>query len=344
MKTKLTICILAILLAGSAGCTKDVDTAATNDDESSAGGWELVYEADNGSQLRDLYFSDDNNGWACGSAGLLLHTPDGGDTWYQVETGTENDLTCLHFFNDKKGVIASLQASIGATSDGGKNWQWQKPELLGKGGYLDVFFTDRRNGWLVSNVGTILRTRDGGATWEKQESGTTRHLAAVFFIDAKTGWIISERSVLSTTDGGKNWNKTQPDVSLASGTFFTDIYFIDKQEGWITTTAMASSLWEATATLLHTTDGGRTWAAAPSPPEKWLKAVIMTDNTTGWLAGSEHLSYTNDGGATWTARLDSGGDPFVDIVITENNRLYALTFTGKIYRHPDALRVGKTGV
>jgi photosystem II stability/assembly factor-like uncharacterized protein len=260
MKPKLLMCILAILLAGllpgSAGCNKDVDTTASTDDESSAGGWETVFEADNGSQLRDLYFSDDNNGWACGSAGLLLHTPDGGDTWYQIETGTESDLTCLHYFNGKKGVTASLQASIGATADGGKNWSWQKPELLGKGGYLAVFFTDRQNGWLVSNVGAILRTKTAGQLGKTGKRNDPAPGGRLFHRCENR--LDNQRTLrLCTTDGGKNWAATQPNVSLASGTLFTDIFFINKNEGWITTTAMASSLWEATATVLHTIDGAQ---------------------------------------------------------------------------------------
>ncbi len=39
----------------------------------------------------------------------------------------------------------------------------------------------------VGDLGTILRTTDGGATWTPQTSGTTGPLYGVSFVDANTG-------------------------------------------------------------------------------------------------------------------------------------------------------------
>ena len=40
--------------------------------------------------------------------------------------------------------------------------------------------------------GTILVTRDGGQTWEAQDSGTAADLSAVAFSDASRGWAAGE--------------------------------------------------------------------------------------------------------------------------------------------------------
>jgi len=35
--------------------------------------------------LYDVYFIDDNNGWAVGSSGVILRTTNGGDEWLQTD-------------------------------------------------------------------------------------------------------------------------------------------------------------------------------------------------------------------------------------------------------------------
>jgi hypothetical protein len=59
------------------------------------------------------------------------------------------------------------------------------------------------NGLAVGNNGTILRTEDGGETWESQKLGITQNLYAVQFIDSLTGWIAGEGGlIIKTTNGG----------------------------------------------------------------------------------------------------------------------------------------------
>ena len=66
-----------------------------------------------------------------------------------------------------------------------------------------VSFTDSSNGTAVGEVGTILRTTDGGAHWITQPSGTVLNLRAVSFTDGNSGTAVGEGGViLRTTDGG----------------------------------------------------------------------------------------------------------------------------------------------
>ncbi len=48
-------------------------------------------------------------------------------------------------------------------------------------------FADAQNGTIVGAAGTILRTTNGGETWDAQDSGTSANLAGVYFTDANTG-------------------------------------------------------------------------------------------------------------------------------------------------------------
>ena len=94
----------------------------------------------------------------------------------------------------------------------------------------DVYFLNPSQGWIVGDRGTILRTADGGVTWEDQSSSTAVDLFGVQFIDAKNGGrsVRSER-FSSRNDGGQNWIQQTTD----SATTFFDLYFTDPEGGWV---------------------------------------------------------------------------------------------------------------
>ena len=68
---------------------------------------------------------------------------------------------------------------------------------------LNVSFSDASNGTAVGQLGTILRTTDGGQTWVREESGTNQDLYGVSFpqINAATA-VGSFGAILRTTPQG----------------------------------------------------------------------------------------------------------------------------------------------
>ena len=70
-----------------------------------------------------------------------------------------------------------------------------------------TFTSDGQRGWVVGEHGTILSTRDGGASWQAQSSGTKSALLGVTFgSDGQRGWAVGEHgAILSTRDGGYSW-------------------------------------------------------------------------------------------------------------------------------------------
>ena len=76
-------------------------------------------------------------------------------------------------------------------------WFWQNP--LPQGNWLSsVCFVDENIGTAVGEDGTILRTSDGGSTWNSQLSGTTTFLNDVFFIDAKYPFLLYKQKHFAT--------------------------------------------------------------------------------------------------------------------------------------------------
>src|SRR5258705_13850355 len=67
-------------------------------------------------------------------------------------------------------------------------------------------FPSDREGWMVGELGRIIRTSDGGKTWVRQDAGTKRPFLAMSCLDAKTAWIAGKEGIVyATTDGGDTW-------------------------------------------------------------------------------------------------------------------------------------------
>ena len=71
--------------------------------------------------------------------------------------------------------------------------------------------------WAAGEVGDLLVTADGGATWKRQRFLLPQRGVDVTFTDARTGWLVTDAgTVLASTDGGAGWTvveqvKARPD-------------------------------------------------------------------------------------------------------------------------------------
>ncbi len=161
-----------------------------------------------------------------------------------------------------------------------------------------VFFTNTDTGTAIGGSGTILRTTDGGGTWNPQTSGTTAILQSVHFTDANNGAAVgfavgSNTTILHTTNGGTTWT---PQTSSAPGflTLFT-VFFADINNG--TTVGVGT----AGTNILHTTNGGATWTGQTSGTAWGVEGVSFINANIGIAVGQEGtIQRTTNGGATWT--------------------------------------------
>jgi photosystem II stability/assembly factor-like uncharacterized protein len=81
------------------------------------------------------------------------------------------------------------------------------------GNLYAVSFYDERIGFAVGANGIILRTEDGGATWQDQESPSRANLFAVTVYGRQQAVAVGELGTfLITGDGGKTW-EIQPNIT-----------------------------------------------------------------------------------------------------------------------------------
>lgn len=222
-------------------------------------------------------------------------------------------------------AIASLLAAwlIGSAENAcAGEWVWRNP--LPQGNPLeDVAFANSQEGWAVGAGGTILRTRDGGAHWASQDSGTSSWLSSVDFVDSYKGWVTGAGCVLHTVDGGGHWTLQSP------GTFnhLYDIDFVDDDHGWAV---------GVFGTILATTDGGAHWAAQTSNTSGHIRGVKFVDSSCGWAVGPrDQILSTTDGGSHWTVTSVNTADELTSIAFVDRNRGWAVGGSGVVLATAD---------
>jgi photosystem II stability/assembly factor-like uncharacterized protein len=163
-------------------------------------------------------------------------TSDGGGTWKKRKLPLK--FGELMSFNGRRiGVIVGLVSpdpdsgdpetlgvSVLHTVNGGETWAVSQLPNIGAARTHSLTWSDSERGWLVvwSRSGsTILRSRDGGATWQKVVSsnidGSRRFIRALIVSAGGRGFIATEgldrddTQIGWTTDGGDTWT---PPISL----------------------------------------------------------------------------------------------------------------------------------
>lgn len=242
-----------------------------------------VKSGDIGAQVQ---FVDENKGWASAfniqtRKGQLFKTTDGGNNWAVINSLPATDeVTIFYFVDGNTGWMTSINDDpplfrISKTTDGGSSWTAQyadttpNADTLSSSGAMQ--FTDSNHGWVVGSNGRILKTINGGATWELLTNagiGATANSKCLFFLDANTGWIgtnisgtggtATQRVLLHTKDGGLSWTKQ----NFADSDALFSIYFSDTKNGWLTAEKCMQncsgpdSLKVYTGLIGHTTIGG----------------------------------------------------------------------------------------
>jgi photosystem II stability/assembly factor-like uncharacterized protein len=145
--------------------------------------------------------------------------------------------------------------------------------------------------------GVILATSNSGRRWARIWHGP-QELHQVDFVTARTGWALGQGILLGTVDGGQHWRQLgQPRVGR-----LRQVHFASPVQGW----GVAGGADQhdersvQATTLVHTSDGGRTWSAlaAPAPPQ----SVCFTAPGDGWLASDRRVWRSGDGGRSWGSR------------------------------------------
>lgn len=168
-------------------------------------------------------FTLGNQAWASGFDGILLHSSDGGATWETQNSGVSSEtqksvtsmcLQGLYFLNPNLGWAVGWSGIILRTEDGGKNWKEIKTAHTDSAGktvdvatwsLTTVYFKDEKNGWATGFSGELLRSHDGGLTWEALKSGVQAEIQSIQMDKTGRLWSAADDQVIYSEDGGETW-------------------------------------------------------------------------------------------------------------------------------------------
>jgi photosystem II stability/assembly factor-like uncharacterized protein len=191
-------------------------------------------------------------------AGLLLLVSSAfGLYWQQLTSGTSAELMSVHF---PEGTQVGYAVGVDMDSLGGE-------------------------------VGSIIKTTDGGTTWVPQASGATKALKSVYFKDDSNGFAVgSAGTAIRTTDGGVTWNPFTVPITDD----LTNVQFPESGPiGYI----IAHPRSGPPSKTLKTTDGGENWTAIyVGGPASVTRGGCFANDSVGVIVGDDGLVLgTTDG-------------------------------------------------
>lgn len=210
-------------------------------------------------------------------------------------------------------LAAALTALVAGTQtpDGPRPPQWTAVPTGVTARLRGLSAVSDRVIWASGANGTIIRTRDGGSSWQPLAvpDAQTLDFRDIDAVDDRTAYALSigvgEASrIYKTTDAGATWTlQFKNEVAEA---FYDAMSFRDARHGFALSDSVAGQL-----VVLRTANGGATWTRVttglpPALPGEGAYAAsgtnIAIQAQAVWLATSaSRVIRSSDDGQTWTA-------------------------------------------
>jgi photosystem II stability/assembly factor-like uncharacterized protein len=193
-------------------------------------------------------------------------------------------------------LATAFWASLAFAQDG---WFWQYPKPQGNT-LSDIFVFDGNKAIAVGDLGTMIRTTDGGENWDVRHhlNGSSNGLGSLFFINDQTGWVIQGNTLLKTTDGGETWDWFFQDAACAANL----VYFLNADTGFVFGRTTDPDY--GYGMIMKTTDGGNSWRSQGIGFDiHGFTSACFTSPDTGWVVGSgfdgNEIYKTDNCGGSW---------------------------------------------
>ncbi len=311
--------------------------------------WSVVLSTD--STMNCLAVVDADTVFAGGN-NVIMRSFNGGVTWQNV-LPTTIEINVFDMEVADNAIYASGNSKIIKTTDRGNTWsivrqspdtKYQKLSFVSYWPTKQLFEYESVGIALVkgTNADTLLRTIDGGLTWETVSFSFPAYDATVAYslqmVNLNTGYLLTD-SLYKTTDGGDTWMRISnycvpPAFPLATMTGNL-IGFSDPNVGIISNNSL-DNIWKKTSTggtIME--DIGRPEPEYPATaiwamnPNVYYASVAI--NAGFFLAGGCYV--TKDAGTSWELQCEYNYG--LDIAMATDSMGYylasALDYSGKCF-------------
>lgn len=201
------------------------------------------------SDLVAVYFPTPSKGWAVGHDGVVLHSVDSGKTWALQLDGVRAAQLMQKYYQGftPDGWTQQAVEQLRAEMDTFVEDDADKP-------FLDVWFADEKTGFIVGTFNLILRTTDGGQSWQpwyhRTENPQKLHLYAIRPVGGEPVIVGEQGLVLRLDSRQERFDKL---TTPYAGSFFG---VLDTHAGMLVF-GMRGNIWSST-------DTGGQWHAVSS--------------------------------------------------------------------------------
>ncbi|MBK7028326.1 MAG: PKD domain-containing protein [Bacteroidales bacterium] len=222
--------------------------------------------------------------------GIVIKTTNGGTTWTQLWTGTDQGIEGISFPDMNTGYVGGWSEYFAKTTDGGLTWTPQTPgtDIYF---YTDVVFKDANHGVVTAQTNSgagVFVTSNGGTTWTSG-TGISGVPYGCCYVSGSTYYLVTNGGdIQRSTNDGLTWSTVYSGAGLLLGIdFYNDnIGIAAGEDGWI----------------FKTYDGGATWQPqqiAFGQP-LWHDFAWANQNDVFAVGTPEFIYTSNNGGSTWT--------------------------------------------
>lgn len=248
----------------------------------------------------------------------VYRSEDTGLNWAQVLPAGVSSL--LLDPADERRLWAGLEpAGLFRSDDGGQTWQDLSPGLLaapgaddwdslqpqGEPGVATLAAVPARPGALLAGiqVGGLLRSVDGGASWSPAGEGLNRdlHGLAVHPRDPRFWLAATGGGVYRSADGGGTWAEASQGLSLS---YILAVQVLPSGVCLAVGAGVAPGNWVENdrSVMYRSADGAETWQAVALPQADYLTALAADAHAPASVyAGAEsgRVYLSQDQGQTW---------------------------------------------
>ena len=238
----------------------------------------------------------------------------------KLSTTIKGTASSIYFIDQRKGWVL-LNGVLYRTLDSGKSWV--KVSRIDLKNYSKMIFLTDGKGWIIKDEwndekrsNTILRTTDGGLSWEKILELPTP-VYSVDFVSNQDGFVSGRWQPLQRTrDGGKSWHALNGIEGL------NYLCFANNNVGW----GFGGAVW-------HTKDGGETWEQdVPYEDVADLWDAKFYSDFSGWIIGSKNQLWHTDDGENWqlVKNVPSFGHDFTAFDFVNKNKGWITSDDGTV--------------